>query len=159
MRAAARGTAFALACIFLITSVGCGRYEVAQTTTAPTSDETTTVERVATEDDVLSEILKALRAEMRVFDVVAYHESLYSEIEAEMLKSPDSELSDVVNEVVGRFMDAFLLERIHRILEEKNPLYKSEEVDWLYDRIDTEELYELIVLYEILYYEKAHETD
>ena len=131
--------------------------------TEPVQDETElettqeeTLVRLATEEDTLAALLKNLQAEMRVFDVVEYHDAIYQELENAMKETPDSSLETTAESVVESFIENQLIERIRIELAAENPLYKSEEVDWLYDQIDTNDLIELIVLYEVLYYEKAH---
>ncbi len=119
----------------------------------PDKIETVTLEPVVEErveepvtEEQLDAILKKIQADMRVFDVVEYHDEIFAQIESEVSGGEDDDtLNQIVNPIVENYIDVVLSDKIKESLGEH---YAQADYDWLYDRIDTKPLQKLIVAYE-----------
>ena len=107
-----------------------------------------------TEETSLERILKTLKAEVRVFDVVEHHDAIQELLELKMDGKAKEELEEIVAGTVQSHMDAFLKKRIETFLAHENPLYAKSDVLWVFDRLSTKELYRFMTLYEKAFYEQ-----
>ena len=135
-----------LSTVILVTLIsGCHQEpdKVKTVTLEPVEEER--VEEPVTEEQ-LDTILKKLQADMRVFDVVEYHDEIFAQIELEVSGGEDDEtLNQVVNPIVENYIEGVLSDKIKESLGEN---YAEADYDWLYTRIDTKSLQKLIVAYE-----------
>lgn len=119
----------------------------------PSNVKTVTLEPVIEErveepvtEDQLDAILKKLQADMRVFDVVEYHDELYNQIESKVSGGEDDDtLNAIVNPIVESYINDVLSNKIKESLGE---YYAQADYDWLYTRVETKSLQKLIVAYE-----------
>lgn len=109
-------------------------------------------ERIFTEEDVKERLLRQLSDEVRIYDVVEHQEAFRTSIDTQMAGKPMDQLESVVKDIVIEHMDAYWEERVRELLAEENEWYEESDVTWILDRISTEDLYDLIVLYEATYY-------
>lgn len=118
-------------------------------------EEEIEIEEVATPEESKARILKIIREEMRIFDVVAHHDALQEAITQQMLNQDRNKLEAIASEVVKAHMDAHLRNRIEILLEMENEYYSINDVEWIFNRVSTRDLYALMTLYEKSFYEKT----
>lgn len=113
--------------------------------------------RIPTEDEVKEDVLKQLKDEVRIYDVVAYQDIFQEKIATEMKEKKINELESVVEWIVKEYLDAHWEERVRELLSLSNDLYEEEDVQWVLERLSTKDLYRLIVLYESAFYKQNHQ--
>ncbi|MBF4693279.1 hypothetical protein [Fusibacter ferrireducens] len=131
--------------ILVVFLTGCQKEtgKVQTVTLEPTVEERK--EEPVTEEQ-LDAILKKIQADMRVFDVVEYHDDLYEQIKSKVSAGADDDtLNEIINPIVKAYIDDILSDKIKESLGE---YYAQADYDWLVDRIETESLQKLIVAYE-----------
>lgn len=116
-----------------------------KTVTLEPIEEDKRVEEPVTEDQ-LDIILKKLQGEMRVFDVVEYHDDLLAEIKPKISGGESDEtLNEIIKPIVEMYVYDLLSEKIVDALGEN---YAQADYDWLYSHVETKSLQTLMVAYE-----------
>lgn len=118
-------------------------------------EEEIEVMEVDTAEEVKERLLVIIREEMRIFDVVAHHDALHEAITHQMVGQNRNALEAIASEVVQKHMDAHLRNRIEILLEMENEYYVASDVEWIFNRVSTRDLYTLMTLYEKTFYEKT----
>ncbi len=135
-----------LSMMMLMLLTGCqSKKTTVQTVTLEPVEEEKRIEEPVTEDE-LDIILKKLQAEMRVFDVVAYHDELLAEI---MPKISGGESDETLNEIIKPIVEAYVYNVLsEKIIENLGSNYSQADFDWLYSHVETKSLQTLMVAYE-----------
>ncbi|GAU76359.1 hypothetical protein [Fusibacter sp. 3D3] len=124
---------------------GCGQETVKTKTVTPEEVEETRVEEPVTEEQ-LDIILKKLQSDMRVFDVVDYHDDIFNQIKSEVSGGEDDDaLNAIINPIVENYIQEVLADKIKVSLGEN---YAEADFDWLYTHVEIKSLQKLIVAYE-----------
>jgi len=144
-----------LAILFiLLTVMGCSASKTKiKETLEPKTEATTSIE-VPTPENQMTMARRKVEEEMRIFDVGAHHDALYSEISAINKDLSEVEIKKAISEIVMIYMDAYFLEKTREILSEYNEKYTVSDVDTLFNSTSRKSLYALIELYEWSFYEK-----
>jgi PBP1b-binding outer membrane lipoprotein LpoB len=147
-----------MAIILLIVTIvltGC-KPQASETKKYELEGEEVEVEEVAPiEEDLLAPLVTDIQDEMRVFDVVAHHDTLMARIKDEVSTELDTEEMTVhIRDIVTSYMDKILLDRIEEGLSKIQDPYSEEDVKWVRSQINTDDLYHLITIYEREFYKR-----
>jgi len=147
-----------MAIILLIVTIvltGC-KPHASETKKYELEGEEVEVEEVAPiEEDLLAPLVTDIQDEMRVFDVVAHHDTLMARIKDEVSTELDTEEMTVhIRDIVTSYMDKILLDRIEEGLSKIQDPYSEEDVKWVRSQINTDDLYHLITIYEREFYKR-----
>ena len=97
-------------------------------------------------EDQLDIILKKLQGEMRVFDVLEYHDDLLAEIKP---KVSGGESDETLNEIIKPIVEMYVYDVLsEKIIEALGENYAQADYDWLYRHVETKSLQTLMVAYE-----------
>lgn len=147
-----------LVCFILLGTLllsGCSAFQKEVKVKPSVNEEELKVEeRIPTEEDALDRVLKRMKEEVRIYDVLEHQEVFQMKISEAMAGKSLDTLEAVVEGIVNNEMDLYMEKRAKELLEEENPLYTDEEVKWILERVSTEELYRFIVLYETAYFKQ-----
>lgn len=147
-----RGWFYGVIALLVVTLTACTGYSKKSERKVVEVPEKVEHERVVTEEEVKEKLLKQLSDEVRIYDVVEHQAVFREAIEAQMVGKNMDQLESTVQSIVVEHMDAYWDQRVRELLSQENEWYDESDVEWLLDRISTEDLYELIVLYEATYY-------
>ena len=138
----------------VLTVMGCSASKTKIIETLEPKTEATTNVEVSTPDNQMALARRKVEEEMRIFDVGAHHDALYSEISTINKELSEVEIKKAIAETVMSYMDAYFLEKTREILSEYNENYTESDVDALFNTTSRKSLYALIELYEWSFYEK-----
>lgn len=147
-----RGWFYGVIALLVVTLTACTGYSKKSERKVVEVPEKVEHERVVTEEEVKEKLLKQLSDEVRIYDVVEHQAVFREAIEAQMVGKNMDQLESTVQSIVVEHMDAYWDQRVRELLSQENEWYDESDVEWLLERISTEDLYELIVLYEATYY-------
>lgn len=134
---------------------GCSAFQKEAKVKPPVAEEEVEEEeRVPTEEDALDRVLKLMKEEVRIYDVLEHQEVFQAKISEAMAGKSLEGLDAVVGEIVQKEMDLYMEKRAKILLEEENSLYTEDDIKWILERVSTEELYRFIVLYETAYFKQ-----
>lgn len=141
-----------LLCVCLFS--GCSAIQKDAKVKPPVAEEEVKEERVPTEEDALDRVLKLMKEEVRIYDVLEHQEVFQAKISEAMVGKSLGGLDAVVADIVKKEMDLYMEKRAKVLLEEENPLYTEDDIKWILERVSTEELYRFIILYETAYFKQ-----
>ncbi len=137
-----------------LTLIGCSASKEVIKESYETSTEPITTYETPTPDDQMALVKSQLIEEMRIFDVGAHHDALYSQIKNIEKDLTEDEVKEAISEIVKTYMDSYFLEKTREILSKYNDNYAISDVETLFESTSRSSLYTLIELYEWSFYNK-----
>jgi len=104
-------------------------------------------------------VLNELQKEMKIFDVEEHHDGIFRLIsEVDFISGSDEDMDQIIYPIVAGYMNASLDEKIVEVLDKMDESYTLEDIKWLKENVNTNELYGFITIYEREFYkyQKSH---